>query len=82
MCKKFTPPMYVGVPETAKTLTGEKPASSVRELPPPQLIAINDGEMNEASKNLAPNPARHQQMQTPLRKRPKEKTRQLGVHLK
>ena len=35
MCMKFTPPMCVGVPETVETLTGEKPASSVRELPPP-----------------------------------------------
>ena len=52
--------MYVGVPETAETLTGSKPASSVRELPPPQRIAVNDGEMNAASENLAPDPSRHQ----------------------
>jgi hypothetical protein len=52
--------MYVGVPETAETLTGEKPASLVRELPPPQQTAVNNGEMNVASANPAPDPARHQ----------------------
>ena len=41
--------MCEGVPETAETLTGGKPASSVRELPPPYQIAVNDGEMNAAS---------------------------------
>ena len=61
MCKKFTPPMSVGAPETAVTLTGEKPASSARELPPPQQNAVNDGEKNAASANLAPDPARYQQ---------------------
>ena len=57
--------MCVGVPETAETLTGGKPASSVRELPPPQWSAVNDGEKTAASENLAPDPARHQQTANP-----------------
>ena len=33
--RKFTLPMHRRVPETPISLTGGKPASSVRELPPP-----------------------------------------------
>ena len=50
----------MGVPETAISLTGGKPASSARELPPPQQTAVYDSEKNAASENLAPDPARHQ----------------------
>ena len=46
----------MGVPETAVSLTGGKPASSAKELPPPQQNAVNDGEKNAASENLAPDP--------------------------
>jgi hypothetical protein len=50
----------MGVPETAISLTGGKPASSARELPPPQQTAVDDCEKNAASENLAPDPARYQ----------------------
>ena len=51
----------MGVPETEVSLTGGKPASSARGLPPPQQTASNDGEKNAASANLTPDPARYQQ---------------------
>ena len=53
MCKKSAPPIRMGVPETAVSLTGGKPASSAKELPPPQQHAVSDGKKNAASDNLA-----------------------------